>query len=579
QNYSLNVTKSVVFTKTITASADIRASKNIRHSRGITDENTSVAPQFNASLICEFFSLSSSYQTNIIDWPFLKILSGETIEATTWSSSFSTAPEGYPTLNLGFVQSKTKTTDEALTFKQDTRSDSFSAGTSYTFLDADMTYNFSTIKTIDNIDGLEGRAPSHFLNLSYGKGFMENRLMFRFGYSGSLTDSKSESLTGELTLKNDPKNPVQGLFALTPAGGVPESTQLARADALRDGNTVDPVLRPDDPTLQINLTQANTEIGLKLEEEAKIHTLRLFVAFDAAANLTDQDEIDIQNADFGWEIYTSPDNVVWTKNQFEITPRYFVNDNMFEMVIRGTPGDAPQALYFKVRNAIAPLNLVSFAVTELQAIGTTTEKEFRTSEGDFTGQFFSGGVNFAVSDRISLGYNINYDITTSGSKTDTDAEELTTDTDNISQSLTFSWEIAKSLSFSSNFLTQRRSTRSSSTAGLNDDSGVNTFSASVSSSPIETINGSLSLNRSQNIRNSAIDSKTDSANLAVFFRLYRNVELGGGYTINDSENNANEKDTTQTVNANLRMRPYSTLQIQILAARFFRDVKTADDTN
>lgn len=516
------------FNKTLTStlrfSGDIRASQTKTESNAKTTESTAVRPSLFLNMNNEYFLLNAGYRSNFL--PFLSI--GDGIHSSTKNTDFSTSPAGFPSLRLSYNETKSK--DDLTVSKVDTKQSNVNASTNYNIFGVSMAYNFTRTESNDFVNQSKQENPRHFGTMSYNNSFFERKLNYSLNAGMSKATSKNRSLSGIPTTFDEKKDALNGLYS---EDSLPADGALSDSTSLIDGNTVSVAV--SDSSNEIDLNGSNRNIGIKLKQKEIIKTIYLYLsAIDP----------DIVSINFDWEVYYSNDTTGSTWTFAPSTSSYDDTNKRFEFQIT-----SPQsAVFFKVVNKMSDPLAKKIDVSEIEAIGSISETPSVLVTSTTDRQFGGLNLNWRATKKINVTYNVNYD------RSQQSLIDLTNQ--NINQGITASYAISKKLSLFSGYQNQR-----SSSSG-NSDTGSNSYLLSISTNPIETINGSISFNRTESLLDGDIISESNSSNVNTFYKLYHGVGLGLGFNINTSKSSGSESKTMST-NWNLNLKPRNNINIVV----------------
>ncbi len=260
-------------------------------------------------------------------------------------------PAGGPTSEFQFVRSTIFDGDRAF---QDLARNIGSLVSNYRFKDLSAYYRGSYIDTDDRLHQVETRQGSQSARTSYGGSFLQKRLLLNATYTINHQDltTRASGTGGEVDV---PVTPIDGLSALS---DTPVTAKLTSNPPLVDGNLTASAginLGLPDPGTD---TQARN-IGLDFLNPTPVSRLLLWVdrAVPVAVAST-----------FSWEIYSSPDNLLWRRETIVPAAPFGPFENRFEIIF-----PVVTARYLKV--VVRPLSPVVpdsarfpiIFVTELQA--------------------------------------------------------------------------------------------------------------------------------------------------------------------------------------------------------------------
>ncbi len=260
-------------------------------------------------------------------------------------------PEGGPRSDFQFVRTHTFDGEQVA---QDVTKDFGSLVSSYAYRNLGVYYRGSYLNTDDQIARLETRQSTHAARGDYSQSFIQKRLLWNVTYNvnhhGVTTIARGAG--GEVAL---PVTPFAGLAAIS---DTPVTARLTQNPQLVDGN----LTAGAGINLGLAATPADAQlrnIGLDLLTPTAVNRFLIWVDRELP--------IEVSNA-FSWEIYSSPDNVIWKRETTVPVAPFGAFENRFEI-------DFPDitARYIKVvtrpLSAVVPdsSNFRDILVTEMQA--------------------------------------------------------------------------------------------------------------------------------------------------------------------------------------------------------------------
>ena len=116
--------------------------------------------------------------------------------------------------------------------------------------------------------------------------------------------------------------------------------------------------------------------------------------------------------------------------------------------------------------------------------------------------------------------------------------------------------IPKYLNFSTNYSASESQTQGSETTG-----GRN-YSLSLSSTPLDTLNGNFTYSHSASLTASTVTSERDSMAISTYMQLYRGIDLGLGTTLSTSQNPQQDSSSeSRSYRWNLKLIPWHPLTV------------------
>ena len=256
----------------------------------------------------------------------------------------------------------------------------FQYRTSYSYRTAAIHYNYghSTSEYLGSGTGIE--QSSHVLRLDYSQSFFKDR---RLRFSGDyLFNYNHNEQTGTGTAPLAFQIPaVQGLYAFDTA---PEVGSLDTTVAtLIDGN----LTTPTTPAINIGGSSAGQNMGLDFGSPRQVNLIYVYVDT-------------VSDADMGWTVYTSDDNLVWVQLPLGSVSLYNFTFKRYEMSFSPST-----ARYFKVVNSGVNEQPEVF-VTEMQAFLTSQAGQNQPAKSQNHQISLSG--NYQVHRNVHLGMDASY---------------------------------------------------------------------------------------------------------------------------------------------------------------------------
>ncbi len=516
--YSLHFIK--VPTDTINLSGDVR----VIRMKSDSNESSTFSPSLYATMNNEYFNARTGYQVNENN-PAL----GNKTTNTTKNASFSTSPANYPSLALNYHETEAK--DNLTVHKANTKNTGLNGSTSYSFMGVSMRLNHNRNESMNFVDQSKQESRSSSGSIDYSRSFFNNKVGTSINYGLSGTDYIRTSLTGIPIFFDEEKEIFSGLYDidLIPADGqLPDN--CSQCLALIDDNKASET--------GIDLNDNNRNIGLKLKSKDKIRKLYLYIT---------SEETEIPSIDFKWLVYYSDDNTpgtAWTVISKSVS--YDESNSRFEFEL----SSPIEALFFKVVNMDHDPLAQKINITEIEAIGTTAEEVTTKDEQSQERQFVGVNLRFSPTDKLRMSYNGNFD--------ESKQSPQNNKNNNFSHGLALSYTVSNKFSVASNAQYRRSNTEGQETTGSNS------YSLSLYSNPVETINGSASAGHNESLEGESVISQTDSLNLNTFLNIYTGISLGTGFAVAKSKNLKTKSDTTSnSFSANLQLLPRRSITITV----------------
>ena len=512
QIYSLAFNKGL--TKTIRFSGDVRASQN----RVDSTESSSIDPSLFLDMNNEYFNSSLGYQIND---RFLS--TGNRINTTSKNATFSTDPAGFPSLRFNYNELQSKDRFSLV----DTRQSYINASTDYTIKRINLLYNYTNSTLNDLITEIKQENPTHLGIVSYNNSFFDNRFNISTNLGVIRSTTTNISLSG--TPQDFPEKKVasNGLYE---ADTLPGDGQLSDYPALIDDN------KSSETGIDLNGSYRN--IGLKLKNTDIINSIYLYV---------DTSDDNIASMNFGWNVYYSNETSGINWSFVTVSSSSYDEVNKRFNLVFSVPINA---IFIKAVNTTYDSSAQKINVTEIEAIGSISKETSVTVETINDRQYGGMKLSLRPTEKTSITYNINYD---QSKQSPADRKDT-----NINQGIALSYAMSKYASFFLNYQSQKAESTLSETIGSNN------YTFSLSTNPMETINGSVALSRFESLLGGDKTSETNSGNINMFLNLYSGIDLGTGFTLSNTDDiSRGTKTATNSVNGNLTLIPRKSINILI----------------
>ncbi len=566
QNYYFRLDKSV--TPIISYQLNLRSTlidSRVTEAEGGTTKTylRAIEPALDVFLRNPAYNLTAGYR-RLEEWP-AACLSDESRRTTDfYYSHFNITPYALPSFSLQFDRQRDY--DHLSAGKIDTTDTRYSGSSWYDLLykDIRLSYNLTytreeTETPLSTISKTTNDTLNGLYNVLYNKSFMGGMLNVSTGYQGNYVRNKNVQFatqSGNVSLKRTPSLGLYGLGTqLQPAVDT-----LTQVTALSDGIYNVPATTA---TGAINIGRNGSKfhnVGIQIFSSAKpVDTIYIYVNKDVTldTNLTN-----INN----WKVYHSDSNFPNTWKEIPLQSAtvdlFDILDNVYRYKIQfATPQND---LYFRAINMDVASDDVP--VTEIEAFGT----DVMPKSGKITdiSTFFTQGINFNANFRptskltLSLNYFLN--------RADQDPESVLNSIGGVfgnifsnsvnEQDNKLKSNITRTYGASAVWLTHRlltttvRFQRNEAFDNRNEiDLTSNTYSLTFNSSPLPTIDSSLSLIRTYSYSFDRKQSINSLYLLTVGSKLYKNVNMITDVGCTESENFAIEnQNTTVTPTDNTR---------------------------
>jgi len=395
-----------------------------------------------------------------------------------------------------------------------------------------LNYSFTDTFSKDKVSAVESMSPSHLASVNFSRSFMAGKINSNGNLGYQLSETTSES-TGGPTRFEQRVLANTGLSFFDAAD--PLSVILDEESELIDNNIATPVAP------SINLNDADWNIGLGFSSDEAVFKIYIIV------NTTEDEEINIRDVyDFNWNLYTSSDNITWT-SLGGITPAYNTFFNRFEFTFTETT-----ARFFKLVNG-AGNGVDPIEVTEIAAFGFALSSPRQSFTSSSTREFGGFNVSYTPVERLNVGFSLNIDHSSREAEGGQSAE-----TTNSRYGTNLGYIVfPEYLTFSTAYTSSRSETRG-------ETGGNNHYSFTLSSRPLDTLNGSFTYSRSESIIDSEKTSQNDSMGVNVGMNIYTGIELGLGTSFGTTKNLSQDSESSsRNFRWNLRLVPWQTLTTTI----------------
>ncbi len=532
KNYSLNFQKQL--TNTLSLNGDIRWTDSLVNIDGVETKTKNVFPIFTLN-----YSPPAQYNLRLgYNRTESAPSQDDRITTANMNAGFALPAGRLPSFDLSF--NKTTTEDHAKVQQINGETATLRASSSYKFeyreVDASINYSFSQTSSEDFIVDTTTETPTHFFSTDASREFMDGKLKASMNYGFNLSETTTESL-GTASRFEQTVGPSTGLEFGYPVGGPTPLVMTGEPQLIdNDRNTAVVPSSVGDPT--IDLSVSNWNMGLGFTSTQGIHELNLYITSALSS-------VVISGYNFGWQVYTSTNNVSWTVLGSSVN--YNSVFRRFEFAFSET-----NARYFKIVNTLSPPTLGTIEVTEITALGFAISTPRNSFTSSVTRGFSGLTLVYSPTDRLNLGMNITIDTTSDERDGSADIEIK-----NSRYGLNGRYVvIPEYMQFASTYAS------TISTPSNGDESETNSYTAAFSVTPLDTVNGSVSYLYSENLLAGAVQSEQNSANMSVFMEVYTGIDLNLGATISSSESPASGSETESSSYIwGLKLEPWKTLTI------------------
>ncbi|VAW35668.1 hypothetical protein MNBD_DELTA02-1156 [hydrothermal vent metagenome] len=544
---SYNVDFQKQLTNTISLNGDLRWINTLVNKDGVETETRSSYPVFTLS-----YSPPAQYNLRLgYNRTESSPSQGDRITTSNMNAGFALPASRLPSLNLSYNKSTTE--DHATVQQVNTVNTTIRGATSYDFkyrgADASVNYSYSLTTIKDNVGETTSLTPSHLFSTGLSRDFLDGKLKTSMNYGFDLRETTTESI-GSASRFEQIVGAASGLEFGYPVGG-PNPLTMTGEPQLIDNDRSSPVVPSSVGDPSIDLSVSNWNMGLGFSSIQAIHELNLYVT-------TSLSSIIVSGYNFGWQVYSSNNNVTWTLLA-GATSTYNSVFSRFEFSF----GEV-SARYFKVVNTLSPPVLGDIEVTEITALGyalATPKNSFKTTTTrNFTGLTLA----YMPTKRLNLGMSVYLDTTNRGSDGSVDVE-----TKNSLYGLNGSYIIIpRYLNFTSTYA----STRTEPSDGEKGE--TNSYTTTFSTTPLDTVSANISYLVTENLLGGTVQSNQKSINTSAFMAVYTGIDLNLGATAATTDTPLSDTVTdSRSYRWGLKLRPWKPIVIIINSNTSMSDSK------
>ncbi|MFV1951863.1 MAG: hypothetical protein ACC630_07925 [Nitrospinota bacterium] len=506
--YSLGWRKKL--TSTIDLSADIRATLSNTEDRDSSD----LSPTFLLRMSNDIFSSNIGYRSTDVDPE-----EGDNTSSKIYSLDFISNLEDIPGLRGSYNKSENFTAGDITTQSSNLN---LTSGYGYSFFD--LKYDYTRNHSRDFRSEVARETDSHFGTIDMSESFLKNKINLsgRYGiiYSGIKNFSETKTMFPEET----------GITrARFNAGLSTIFANMADVFYLLDNDKA----LSGSPT--INIKNNNQNIGFDLGEVQRIHEIYLYVIPGSTpiSVKTNWGAVD-------WYLYSATtENSTWdivpdgTNGNGISSVTFDPVNNRFAISVA-----KPEARYLKIVNK-DPITTNDIYITEIEVLSYLSDTETTQLKSTMLKHDVSFNANFQPIERVKMSYNLFYETY--------EREPSSRTVFQLLQGANLSTTLHKYLS---SFISYQTLLQHNATV----KTGLDSYSLQFTSSPLETLKTSLTLNRSESTEESRIESRGDSATFSIFSNLYYGVDLDVDFLISDYKDfSSGTKTTTKSINTDITL--------------------------
>lgn len=295
-------------------------------------------------------------------------------------------PDGLPQTNFQFV--RTNTFDIGRNFL-DTTKDFGSIISRYAYKSLNAYYLGSSLDTTDRLQGVDTHQVSNGGRVDYSQSFFDKRLLWNTTYNVAHLSLSTESTgaSGEVAV---PVIPSGGVSSLS---DTPVTARLSPNPLLVDSNlTAAAGINLGLPPVGADAQARN--IGLDFLNPTEINRLLVWIDRELPREIVDT---------FSWDVYSSPDNLLWTREATVPTARFGPFENRFQIDFQSIT-----ARYLKV--VVRPLSGAIPEASRYPDIFVTEVQAFLTRPaGEVPGTIASTSQNFTTDVRYRMMDSVFYE--------------------------------------------------------------------------------------------------------------------------------------------------------------------------
>ena len=458
---------------------------------------------------------------------------GDRTTTSNMNTSFSLPSVDWPSLAISFNRSTIS--DFLDPHKRDSVNDFLNLNSSYNFnvseSDVRVDYSFTSSMQEDKVNISKSETLTHIANAKMSRKFMEKKMNVTLNAGLRRTDEKIESL---LPTRYEKILAVsQGLFSVD---DTPGTDPLVDKQELVDGDK-------NAGINGIDLNGAYRNIGFRLSSSQEIKTIRLYLEPGDYPDIS----VNVSSDKYGFEVYSSDDGITWTL--ITLTTETY-NSTSYSIELALPEGVAAvNSQYFKVVNMTNPASAVAINVTEIEVVSyllkdaiTGISAETSTKSAGFT-------VVYNPIPRLAMNYRLSYEQSEGG--------YYDTDINIVNNGLNASYIlIPKYLSLSVAYSSSTTDTRQKAEISeiLSSDSGTNSYSMSLSSTPLPTLSATLGFSLSDSSLDGVVQSKNNGLSTNIRMALYEGVTVSLANSISNTNTPStavNTKSINNTATINL----------------------------
>lgn len=553
QGYSLNLTHAL--TSTINISGDVRWS--------ITEKNGQQREDMYPLFYLSYTPPSMYYFSFSFNRSEVLPPGGDRIATSNMNIVFSIPLEKWP--SISFTYNRITTQDFLDVHKANSVSTDKALNLSYGFsfleVSTNLNYSYSNPISEDKVSNTKAETQNHNVSVGLGRPFLDKKIQTsaNFGYGETTRIDESlgaptrfeEKLTADDGLYADPSTVPYSCPSLPPY----TPCSLNSTPALINNDLFSSAVSGD-----LNTTQS-MNIGLRFAVAQTVHKIHLYIATSATITST--------SPNFGWQLYTSNNEIDWTQSGGILTPSY--EAVTYQRLI--FTFSEVSAKYFKIVNQSNGATGNNIFVTEIEAFSYKNVVPTLTLTTKTKRDFGGINISFTPNDRLNTSYSVNYNHDTNDSN---DYESI-----GVNQSVNVNLIIIPQyLICATGYTTtnSRVTQKASATAATytETESGIDNYTVSLSSTPLATLGLNLNYGYSEALTGGETYSTSDSLNGSIFMRLYKGINLNLASSMSKSEDiKSASKSSSLNYYGNLELTPWRVLALTISRTTSITSTETA----
>lgn len=442
---------------------------------------------------------------------------------------FGWRPMGFPTLDFQYI--RTNTFDEKRAI-QNVNKDYYNLILRYVNKGLDLYYSGTYTDTKDNLNRLETQDLLNTGRFNYSNSFFDRRVSLATTYNISHDDVRTHAEgTGFVSFQTFPS------AGLSLVSDLPETGALVANPALIDGNStasagIDIGLPP------IGGDTKQRQMGLDLLNVTEVNDLFVFIDRELPPNIA---------SFFSWDIFTSSDNLNWTKVTTVAPAPFGTFENRFDIKFSIVKTRYIKVVTRPLSIAVAGAsNFPNISVTELRAFLNRPAAEVR-GKTTRTSHIYTLDTKTRILDNPGLYHDFNFfftEVSPSGQRRY-----------NFTNGISTNYNFSRVLSGTGRIAIENGEEEKKKRMAY-------TYNAALTANPLPTLRDSLVFSG----RKEEIDGKTSDTNSIFLYNnaaLYKGIDLNlnGGLTLTNQA--TGEKQTSTIVNLLMTIVPHPNFTLTI----------------